>query len=558
MPNPVPRVQHPEWLYKKVNEKNKAKSQMKINEIFQVLPKTHENEESSMEITDEEDPPDIEDIGNKSSVFKMPTTSTVHKRKRAVSSSEEESQDNSKSWKEVLGTPPPMGTTRNERIAWLEFHKKKWAYQLKQRGHEPGAKRTRKQGDNNFDNTNRSVVRNPVSGTLSGFLRRAQRKLLDTPWQIIQIVETSELGLFRLWALVDQELHLLRLNVPRIFYVNRRTLITEPTPWKKCTKILPRGRPVYNLYRYTVSEAKYRKNDLNLMEELTTPEVEGIYETQMTLEFRAILELGCVCAVDKNAAGQMADGADTFSLDQLTYQSISVQPYLKQAGVLKYIFLYHHWSSNHQRAIWGLFLTPSKRSHIFVLDSVRTNQMPNMNSLYVTERGIANEKHSEESLKNIPEAIHFEVKIETDLQKIFKAIQVALKNYKNEMKGATVLVLQTPMDVPLVTNSMPMLNEFPVVKTHIQDVENLYNTFEWQKVGAKTMLRHYLECERTVDLMIEQCRYFHAPIGNIPPDATLFGADLFYARRLQQNNFVLWCSPTDKPDFGGSENDDNR
>ncbi|XP_033227375.1 DNA polymerase epsilon catalytic subunit A isoform X2 [Belonocnema kinseyi] len=557
--NPVPRVQHPDWLYKKVNEKNKAKSQMKINEIFQAVPRTHENEESGMEIPDGEDPPDIEDIGSKSPHFKIPATSAVHKRKRVVSSSEEESEDKSKSWKEVFGPAPPMGTTYKEKMEWLEFHKKKWAFQLKQRGLEPGAKRNKKRVDNSFDQANRPSARNPIGGSLGGFLRRAQRKLFDTPWQIIQIVETSELGLFRLWALVDQELHLLRLNVPRIFYVNRRVPFPEETNdknWKKCSKILPRGRPVFNLYRYTVTESKFRS--FNAMDDLTTPDIEGIYETQMTLEFRAILQLGCVCTVDKNAAGQMADGADTFNLEHVTFQSIAVQPYLKEAGVLKYIFLYHHWSSNHQRAIWGLFLSPSKRSHIFVHDTVRTNQMPNMNTLYVAERSVASEKHSEESLKNTPDAMHFEVKIETDLQKVYKAIQVALKNYKNEMKGATVLVLQTPMDVPVVTNSMPMLNEFPVVKTHIQDVENLYNTFEWQKVGAKAMLRHYLECERTLDLMIEQCRYFHAPIGNIPPDATLFGADLFYARHLQKNNFVLWCSPTEKPDFGGSENDDNR
>ena len=517
--------------------------------------------DSNAEIIDGEDPPDIEDLANKSPAFKVPTTSTVHKRKRGISSSEEESEDYSKSWREVLGNPPPMGTTEEERDAWLAFHKKKWAYQLKQRGLDPGAKRTKKRGNSSFDHINRSIVRNPTSGTLGGFLRRAQQKLLDTPWQIIQIMETSEPGLFRLWALVDHELHLLRLVVPRIFYVNSRKPRVEPTElqaWQKCSKILPRGRPVYNLYRYILPESQFRKYNQGLMDELTTPDIEGIYETQMTLEFRAILQLGCVCAVDKKVSGHMADGADTFHLDQLIFKSIAFQPYLKETGILKYVFLYHHWSSNHQRSIWGLFLSPSKRSHVFVLDSVKTNQMPNMSSLYVTERNIANEKHSEDSLKNIPETMHFEVKVETDPQKIYRAIQITLSNYKNEIKGASVLVLQSPIDFPVLTNNIPFLNEFPVIRTHIQDVENLYNTFEWQKIGAKTMVRHYLECERTLNLMIEQCQYFHAPIGNIPADATLFGADLFYARHLQKNNFVLWCSPTEKPDFGGSENDDNR
>lgn len=105
---------------------------------------------------------------------------------------------------------------------------------------------------------------------------------------------------------------------------------------------------------------------------------------------------------------------------------------------------------------------------------------------------------------------------------------------------------------------MPSLRDFPFVSTHIKDPESLYSTLEWQRSGAKVMLQHFLKSEQIVSLMTEQCRYFHTPIGNIPADPTLFGADLFFARHLQKHNFVLWCSPTEKPDFGGSENDDNR
>lgn len=65
------------------------------------------------------------------------------------------------------------------------------------------------------------------------------------------------------------------------------------------------------------------------MEDLSNPEIEGIYETQMSLEFRAILQLGCICKVDPKAARTMTDGADTFTLDQLEFKSIAVQPYLE-------------------------------------------------------------------------------------------------------------------------------------------------------------------------------------------------------------------------------------
>ena len=52
-------------------------------------------------------------------------------------------------------------------------------------------------------------------------------------------------------------------------------------------------------------------------------------------------------------------------------------------------------------------------------------------------------------------------------------------------------------------------------------------------------------------------RYFHVPLGNVPRDTALFGSDLFYARHLLKNNFVLWCSERDRPDLGGREADDN-
>ena len=58
--------------------------------------------------------------------------------------------------------------------------------------------------------------------------------------------------------------------------------------------------------------------------------------------------------------------------------------------------------------------------------------------------------------------------------------------------------------------------------------------------------------------MLEQCRYFHIPVGNMPKDTTLFGCDLFFARHLQKHNHLLWVSTTERPDLGGKEADDNR
>lgn len=40
---------------------------------------------------------------------------------------------------------------------------------------------------------------------------------------MFQIMETSFPGQFKLWALIGSDLHAIKLNVPRTFYVNQKT-----------------------------------------------------------------------------------------------------------------------------------------------------------------------------------------------------------------------------------------------------------------------------------------------------------------------------------------------
>lgn len=60
---------------------------------------------------------------------------------------------------------------------------------------------------------------------------------------------------------------------------------------------------------------------------------------------------------------------------------------LLQDGInLKHLHLYYHKAPSGPRAFLGLFLSPIKKALIVVLDSVLTNQMPNLNNMYNSER----------------------------------------------------------------------------------------------------------------------------------------------------------------------------
>ncbi|XP_063387130.1 DNA polymerase epsilon catalytic subunit 1 isoform X2 [Cydia fagiglandana] len=553
--NPVPRVQYPDWLHKKMLAKTDKFKTRKITDMFTAQPREKRPDATSENDGNVDTEVDMEDIGKDDTPRPSRPMVTV-KRKR-----EESPVKEAATWREAFGPPPPFGTTREERRAWILFQKKKWKWQIEQRKMSNRSKRGRM---DNEASTAAARSLGPAT-TLGSFIKRAQRTLLNTPWQIIQVLETSEPGLFRLWALVGSDLHQIKLTVPRIFYVNSR--VARPTDtsqyWRKCSRVLPRAHPVLHLYQYSVSEQLYREHQEELIAELSAPEIEGIYETQMSLEFRVLVQLGCICTVDPDEARrliQQGSNSDSFTLSQLQFKSVAHQPYLqKQNGVapLKHIYLYQHSALNSSRSMWALVLGPTKKALVVVQDSVKTNQLPNMHTLLAAETTAKINLGTDES--TLPSTdLTWEVAVETEPRAVYRRLGRALQRYREEHSGPTLLALQTLHSVPALLALVPGLSEFPLVPLHVRDVETLYNTLEWQRVGARTIVRHYLNLDSVLTLTAEQCRYFHVPLGNLPADPTLFGADLFYARHLVKHNFVLWASNLERPDLGGRETDDNR
>ena len=103
------------------------------------------------------------------------------------------------------------------------------------------------------------------------------------------------------------------------------------------------------------------------------------------MDFRVIVQLGCVCSVDRQAARKMREVTDTFELSQLNFRNITQDfPYM-DLSVVKYNFLYQHKSGN--KNFIGLFVPVNKKASIFVVDTVRSDQMPtNLLTLFAQHR----------------------------------------------------------------------------------------------------------------------------------------------------------------------------
>ncbi|XP_019718434.1 DNA polymerase epsilon catalytic subunit A [Hippocampus comes] len=548
--NPVPRVRHPDWLHKKLLEKNDVYKQKKISEIF-----TSEGKRQvAHQLLEGHPVPDMEDFGMPAKPL-QPAILISTKRKRASQGedSQVESQDLelTQSWREVLGPPPPMGKTKEEHLVWLRYHKKKWELQMRQRKER---KKKRRLLDGEAQPVSGGVIRDGPTTGIGSFLRKTARSILDMAWQIVQIAETSHPGLYKLWAVIGNDLHCMKLNIPRIFYVNQKVPKQEEGPtYKKVNRMLPRSNMVYYLYEYCVPEDMYQEHINEINADLSAPDIEGVYETQVPLLFRALVQLGCVCMVNKRVGRDMAGReADTFDLENLDMRSLAQFSYL-EPGSVRHMYLYHH--SQGHKALFGLFIPSQRKANIFILDTVRSNQMPNLSNVYSAERTALLEKTTEDLLP--PEKHNFEVRAENDVKAIYRALQRTLISYKEERRGPTLIAVQSNWELRRLATGMPVLDEFPVMPVHVID-EISYSVLDWQRHGARRMIRHYLNLDSYLSQAFDMARYYHLPVGNLPQDVSIFGSDLFLARHLRKHNHLLWLSPTARPDLGGKEADDSR
>uniref|UniRef100_A0A7N4NHU2 DNA polymerase epsilon catalytic subunit n=1 Tax=Sarcophilus harrisii TaxID=9305 RepID=A0A7N4NHU2_SARHA len=497
--NPVPRVRHPDWLHKKLMEKHDIYKQKKISELFihegkrQVTINQHPEGSQGHGILD------MEDLGVTKPL--QPAVPIATKRKRVPIESQEESQnlELTQSWREILGQPPSLGTTKEEWLVWLSFHKKKWELQARQR-QERRKKRRVETKDRVLSS---GVIRDGPTTGLGHFLRRTARSILDLPWQIVQISETSQPGLFRLWAVIGNDLHCIKLNIPRVFYVNQRVPKEEDgSSFRKVNRVLPRSNMVYNLYEYSVPEDMYQEHINEINADLSAPDIEGVYETQVPLLLRALIQLGCVCMVSRQLVQHLTGReAETFSLEYLEMRSLAQFSYL-EPGSIRHIFLYHH--SQGSKALFGLFIPSQRKASVFVLDTVRSNQMPNLNSMYSSEHRLLLEKVGPDLLP--PDKHIFEVRAETDLKTIYRAIQRLLLGYKEERRGPTLIAIQSNWELKRLTTGMPVFEEFPLVPVCVTD-DISYGALDWQRHAARRMIRHYLNLDTCLSQAFEMSRW---------------------------------------------------
>jgi DNA polymerase epsilon subunit 1 len=455
--NPVPRVVHPDWLHKRLAERNSTLRQRKINELFTSAPRT------GLGFTSQNtNLPDIEEIATNKSQKDKPIVIAINSKtstKRKHTESVPERQVLVK-WRDIIGQPPAsLGKTKSEMMRWLAFHKNKWSIQIEARMLR---KQNKKNSINNDQKNPTTTNITSASHNLTTFIQKSMHSRFEKPWEIICVNETSQPGILKMWTLVDTDLYPVNVEVPRNFYVNQiKPLETESSLCRRSTKHLPRSQSSFNLYHYSIPEKIFQKHQNEIMSEFSNPNVEGIYEMNVPLMFRVLINLGCQCGPKKETK---KTDFDSYALRELEIKNETT--YLSNTSALKVLYIFAHFSMS--KLMVGFFVPASACAHVFVLDSVRANNMPNLSNMFNAEHekrvkiGVGSELLPTTNYK-------FEIKIETNEVKVYKALDRALSAYKDEKRGATYIALQSNIDETELRKSVPVLDDFPIVRLNIKE-----------------------------------------------------------------------------------------
>jgi len=535
--NPVPRIGHPEWLQRRINVKDDRFKQKKMTDLFEKQPLA----ELSTNTLDHRLPTDLEDFGSTQlAKAKAGEDSRMVQKRKAPEPVPSANLDPHAS------LPVKMPSMTEDYEGFLRYQKQKWKVQKQAR-----VRRRQLFGEQST----------PAATTLGGLFRNQAEMLFINTWQVLQLRESEMPGQIRAFVLIDKKVHSLIVKVPRQLFLNLKgselpDVDIEGCAVEKVTHTLPNGHPSVHLFKLVMSEDVYVREAQKLALLFNHPSVEGIYEKQLPLTIRAVLELGSLCTFDESQKGVLGRGLEHgFDLSALR-RTPAKQPYLLEAE-MGFIFLYHLVAG--ERQIFALFSTVKDEAHIIVLDRTKDSQgLPNAEKVYselLARRLGENGGERWQNIFDYQEKLHFKTTQVRTRRKLHLDVSDAIKKMRSDESKPTLVVIQSPQR-RLLLHDIPSLNDLPVLPLKVEISDSNLPPLGWQGFVVKRLVTHYLALGSWISHLVELARYGDVPLCNLERDDPRFLIDVAYARRLQKSNVVLWWSGGPLPDHAGYEKDD--
>jgi DNA polymerase epsilon subunit 1 len=377
----------------------------------------------------------------------------------------------------------------------------------------------------------------------------ARRWFSQSYWQVIQMAQTATPGLFKMWMLVDGSLYSVPITVPRRFYIN----LAQPDVEADCGRgirkrvnlTLPHSHPTLNLYEVDVSEQEMVAGSQEMQEQMSHPDVEGVYESKVPLLFQALLSIGCVVQVAKHARDRpLAEG---FCTDELEFKSTMecayVEPPADGIPALQHVSVYHSRSADAMRGVYAIMLPALHKCVTLVVSPFANREV----AAPVLQRWY------HDALPAGEPGVTFELHYVTSDVDAHKRIHKELEAYAQQHRNPIVALVESPVDVSELTAKVPFLQGVPCVAVAGNLFDGQYAALGWQGPALRVAAERTAALGTWLDERVRLARYTHMPLGNLGSDWTLHIADVFFARALRDAKMLLWASSTGEHDLGGMQ-----
>lgn len=581
IPNPVPRVAHPDWLEKKIKQQNSNYRQLSIDGLMQ-LPRKEENT-----VMNGFQPPhgqvqplpmtkDMEDLVEDVSRRKkeIPSTPVHSVMERVVSGSDgndngdcvsedEVEKDDLKS-ELIMENENEVEALRRTYFSpnstamidstffehpgarlWLQKQKQNWGYRSKLRRE---IIQSRPKGDSALD----TVSSNPSLGEgenrlplapshLDGHFIDLTSRAITHPWHIVEVRSSRDNSdLLTVIAVLEQKIQSFEVRVPRYVIVDvepacqlPEVLVSEQaTTLKSAT--LPRQEPPGRLYQLILPPGRKGESILN---DLSISEgVRSFYEAHVDRKTRFWEKVGCCAEVNgalhlENTRRLPVNQRNVFHIDELN--PIPTSNYLGKVED-RSMFIYHTFSDAR-----GVVCVVNRRtSHALVIFiQAAAVSRPNINWGAMCEE-------ARQKLSSSLAVLHVSLETSTDMAGAWRLVHQKLTEALESPAAPVVAILQSAINTTdlLMQRALPPQLPYLRILGAADDEKLLGDAFRWSRLLARRFVQRYYSSAFWFEERVALSRMSGIPMCNIRQDSCLHVLDVLYTRALHQRSHILWCS----------------
>lgn len=554
--NPVPRVEHPEWLRKRIATKEDKFKQTSLNRFFAKTTRAPTVRDIEDAFSAVEDGPLRPGQGQEDG--RARAQAGARARARAKVTSRKRGGKRRGAWEEAgagrdeesLVLPTTMPSMEEDYAAWLQYQKIKWKIQARDK-----KRRTRLFGASS-NATDRSA--------LGSIIRKHAETYADSTWEVLQYRDSLEPGVLDVYVLINGKVQVLNFNVPKTVFMNFKSDTLPPGSIENCvversSAVLPNNRAINTgnssgLFKLTLPETAYLDERAKSSSILNNENVLGIYESSVPASERAIMELGTSVEFSSGVLGALGRGLQK-GFDLKNLHGVDCERYLGRFDIEVGYLL--HLSTSIGYEFFTLFRGWDTSAEVYVLKPSGNAQEVGSTALEAAYEEAYAKKAAKLDryfdLIRFKQTAHFKLHHFTDLAKLYRRLSHAVGKLKEERGSQLLLLLQSPF-TRKITKTVKALGQLPVVE--ISMGETPLPQLKWQSVLIKKIVSHVLSLGPWIANLVALSKYSNIPICNLKLDNLGYIIDVIYARKLKKNNVVLWWNENGpQPDHGGVERD---